>query len=164
MSTFLLTQESVRSGVLHAKDDRFCLDPDKWNVWDRNAQLRPWEDGMLWPRSNFMCGDISAAPLALFGMDPSQQNRWGVGPDEGGGQQQLKIRGTTRDSGGNPLGNCVVQGFVTSTEAFVGQVTSDTGGYYELPTPFVAKAHYLVAYKPGGPDVAGTTVNTLVPS
>jgi hypothetical protein len=68
----------------------------------------------------------------------------------------------TKDSVGTPVANAIVQGFVTSTDAYVGEVTSGEDGTYTLGTETVAGvAHYLVAYKAGSPDVAGTTVNTL---
>lgn len=79
-----------------------------------------------------------------------------------GAKQAKKIIGTTRDSGGSVLGNCIVQGFVTTGDVFVGEMTSDPAGYFEFPTQYTG-AHYLVCYKAGSPDVAGTSVNTLTP-
>lgn len=70
------------------------------------------------------------------------------------------ITGITRDSAGNPLGTCVVQCFRTADDYFIAQTTSDSSGAFAVVAtgtgPF-----YLVAYKAGSPDVAGTTVNTL---
>jgi len=80
-----------------------------------------------------------------------------------GGAQVKKIIGTTKDSTGANLGSCIVRGFVTATQVCVGQVTSDTGGYYELTTTYAGAQHYLVAYKAGSPDVTGATANTLIP-
>ena len=55
-----------------------------------------------------------------------------------------------------------MQGFVTATDAYVGQDVSRDDGTYLLGTETVAGvAHYLVAYKAGSPDIGGTTVNTL---
>ena len=42
--------------------------------------------------------------------------------------------------------------------------TSDANGYYEFRTAIPAELYYVVAYKAGAPDVAGTTVNTLTGS
>ena len=82
--------------------------------------------------------------------------------DGAGTQTKRFIRGVTKDSGGSPLANAIVQGFVTATDTFVGEVTSGEDGTYTLGTETIAGvAHYLVAYKAGSPDVAGTTVNTL---
>jgi hypothetical protein len=74
-----------------------------------------------------------------------------------------KIIGTTRDANGNPLGSCVVRGFLTTTNQFVRQMTSDGAGYYEFCSENSGVSHYLVAYLVGSPDVEGTTVNTLQP-
>ena len=72
------------------------------------------------------------------------------------------IEGTTRDSAGNALGNCVVQAFLTADDSFQGQMTSDPSGYFRIFTA-QAGAHYLVCYLAGSPDVAGTSVNVKVP-
>jgi hypothetical protein len=82
--------------------------------------------------------------------------------DGEGTQSKRFLRGTVQDSVGSPVNGALVQGFVTATDAYVGEVQSNLDGTYVLGTetrPGVA--HYLVAYKPGSPDIAGTTVNTL---
>jgi len=123
----------------------------------------PFTDALLWPSPRFMSGD-PGTPLAPFSEDAVQMNRYGVYTAQDSGiMSAKKITGITRDSAGNPLGSCIVQGFITSTDTFVGQVTSDSGGYYELPTIYPSTQHYLVAYKPGSPDVAGASLNTIVP-
>jgi hypothetical protein len=72
------------------------------------------------------------------------------------------IRGTVVDASDVAVANAIVQGFVTATDAYVGQDVSRNDGTYTLATDTPAGVqHYLVAYKPGSPDVAGTTVNTL---
>lgn len=70
------------------------------------------------------------------------------------------ITGTTRDAAEAPLGDCIVDLFRTADDAFMNTTTSDGAGLFAIAAigtgPF-----YLVAYKAGGTDVAGTTVNTL---
>ena len=84
---------------------------------------------------------------------------------DGEGSQSVNfLKGVTRDSAGAVLGSAIVQGLVTATDVFLGQVTSHpTDGTYTLGMQ-VDKATplYAVAYKAGSPDVAGTTVNTLL--
>jgi hypothetical protein len=82
------------------------------------------------------------------------------------GTQSIKfILGQCVDGSGNPAAGAVVQAFRTSDDAFAGEVNSTaTDGQFIVPTPFVGANHYLVAYKPGSPDIGGTTVNTLVPT
>lgn len=82
--------------------------------------------------------------------------------DGEGTQTKRFIRGITKDADGIAISDVIVQGFVTATDAYVGQDVSRTDGTYTLGTETVAGvAHYLVAYKPGSPDIGGTTVNTI---
>lgn len=72
------------------------------------------------------------------------------------------ITGTTRDSTGAPLGNCAVELFETQNPSVVrAQTTSDANGLFTVVSTVPPLAFFLVAYLPGSPDVAGTTVNTL---
>lgn len=72
-----------------------------------------------------------------------------------------KITGVTMDSTGAALGSCVVQLFRSSNDLLIEESTSDGSGNYSFTLP-IAGPFYIVAYKAGAPDVAGTTVNTLV--
>jgi hypothetical protein len=74
----------------------------------------------------------------------------------------LFLTGVTKDSTGTPLGSCVVQLFTTADERFIKETTSDsvTGAYsFDI---LVTGPFFIVAYKAGSPDVAGTTINTLL--
>lgn len=73
------------------------------------------------------------------------------------------ISGTTRDSTGVALGLCTVDVFRTIDDVRVVTVTSDVNGAFSVQTPDWGQ-YYLVAYLAGSPDVAGTSVNTLVAS
>jgi len=68
--------------------------------------------------------------------------------------------GVTKDSAGVALGACVVQLFRTMNDAFIEEQVSDGSGNF-LFYPPDSGPYYIVAYKAGAPDVAGTTVNTL---
>jgi hypothetical protein len=82
--------------------------------------------------------------------------------DGEGTQTKRFIRGTCVDNSEVPQAGVIVQGFVTATDAYVGEVQSNLDGTYTLPTDTAPGVqHYLVAYKAGAPDTAGTTVNTL---
>ena len=108
--------------------------------------------------------DPAAAQIAIFSQDmgsdtPGEWEPWQFGNQ---GTQSLKyIIGVCRDSGGNTVSGAVVQGFLTATDAFVRETTADSNGRYELGTEYPSQSHYLVAYRAGAPDIAGTTVNTL---
>lgn len=75
----------------------------------------------------------------------------------------FRITGVTKDGTGAPLGNCVVDWFRTSDDVKLDTVTSDADGIFEFRTAGQPpNAYYLVAYRAGSPDVAGTSANTLV--
>lgn len=71
------------------------------------------------------------------------------------------LTGVTKDSTGSALGGCVVQLFRVWDDGIVAETTSDGSGNFTF-YPTVSGPYYIVAYKTGAPDVAGTTVNTLV--
>lgn len=73
------------------------------------------------------------------------------------------ILGTALASDGTtPVANATIQAFRTTDELFVGESVSRLDGTYTCPVATIeGVAHYLVAYKAGSPDIAGTTVNTL---
>lgn len=71
------------------------------------------------------------------------------------------ISGVTRDSVGAALGNCRVELFVTALDVSIAETVSDASGNFRFANPGTGP-FYIVAYKAGGADVAGTTVNTLV--
>lgn len=153
---------ALNAAVLQQSDDRAMQKTYQWDYAGTRAQLDPFADGMLWPCSRFGGGDGAAMPF-LMGNESLSSGRFeNDQQDVLGGSQRKKLIGTTLDSAGNPLGSCLVQGIVTATEVFASQCTSDAGGYFELCTPYTG-AHYLVCYKAGSPDVAGTSANTLVP-
>lgn len=120
----------------------------------------------LWPRGGMLSGD-PAQPMGLLGDCLESGGVYFELPScIGYGSQKTKfIRGFARNSADAPVANAIVQGFVTATDEFVGEVTADDGGGYAVGTDrSAAVAHYLVAYKVGSPDIAGTTVNTLLPT
>jgi hypothetical protein len=78
-------------------------------------------------------------------------------------RQRWLITGITRDSSGAVLGNCQVVLFKTIDNMPCCITTSDANGYYEFSIDGNTQARFAVSYKTGSPDVAGTTVNTLVP-
>jgi len=72
------------------------------------------------------------------------------------------ISGITKDSSGNPLASCTVMLYRTSDNLMREVVISDSAGAYTFSAINDGAQYYAVAYKVGGTDVAGTTVNTLV--
>lgn len=69
----------------------------------------------------------------------------------------------TKDSAGAVLTSATVKLFRTTTDEKLLEVVSDAvTGVYEFNLNQSGWAHYVVVYKAGAPDVAGTSVNTLV--
>lgn len=78
--------------------------------------------------------------------------------------QCLRIFGTTKDGAGAALGGCTVHLFRTVDDVEMGIVVSDGSGNYEFRSASLSTQYYVLAYKPGSPDLAGTTLNTLIGS
>lgn len=78
------------------------------------------------------------------------------------GARNAVLTGITRDLAEAPLGNCTVDMFKTTTDEKVATVVSDAQGNFAFTIAPVSGPFYLVAYLAGSPDVAGTTLNTLV--
>lgn len=128
--------------------------PKTWK--DRNRWYSLWSYGC---RVN--SGDASGDGVSPFGLNrPDLYEPYSC--DGEGTQTKRFIKGTVVDASDVAIANAVVQGFVTANDAYVGEVLSHLDGTYTLGTETLpGVAHYLVAYKPGTPDIAGTTVNTL---
>jgi hypothetical protein len=163
VSAFLGQTAAIFGGMLIASDERNAPPFHQWAFASGRQLSSPWGDGVLWPNSRGLGQGVSGGSITGDAGSDSGIFELYPGFDESGGRQMKKLTGQTLDSTGAALGSCVVEGFVTATDVSVGKTTSDTGGYYELPTPY-AGAHYIVAYKAGSPDVAGTTANNLVPA
>lgn len=71
------------------------------------------------------------------------------------------IGGVTKDSSGVALAGVTVDLFRTIDNVMIDSAVSDGSGNYQFSTPGPGQNYYVVAYKAGAPDVAGTTLNTL---
>lgn len=143
------------------REERLDTRPD-WS-WQRRS-AKTWQDKVRWESCwSWGCrisggDDLSYTPAGGevgHGYEP-------FSCDGEGTQSKRFIRGVTKDADGNAISGVTVQGFVTATDAYVGEDVSRDDGTYLLGTETLAGvAHYLVAYKAGSPDIAGTTVNTI---
>jgi len=70
------------------------------------------------------------------------------------------VTGITIDQIGNRLAGCTVKAFNSISNVFVNQTVSDSNGVYTFDLPR-GNTYFLVAYKAGSPDKAGTSVNTI---
>lgn len=143
-----------------------------WAKWDRGGGLGPrtWRDQMRWNSLwSFGCRVGAGAPIGSDGAgwyDLSMKDLFEPYTCDGEGTQSKNfLRGTCKDASDVAVANAIVQGYVTATDAYLGEVQGNTDGTYSLGVE-ASKATpcYLVAYKAGSPDIAGTTVNTLLPT
>jgi len=108
-------------------------------------------------------------PLRVMQRRFNPRGLWSGTPGYGGGSGfvtpkfygSFQFTGVTRDSNGTALGNCDVHLFQTGTDIEIAQTVSDGSGNFTFSIGNNAGFFYIVAYKPGSPDLAGTTVNTL---
>jgi hypothetical protein len=160
---------SSQPGTLQPAYAEQCHEP-RWQ-WQARAP-KTWRDRnqftSLW---SFGCRTESGNGSGQDGSTPVRRDI--MAPDifepyscDGEGTQTLKfIKGQCVDASGNVAAGAIVQAFRTSDDAFAGLVDANsTDGQFSVPSPYPGVAHYLVAYKPGSPDIGGTTVNTLIPT
>jgi hypothetical protein len=119
--------------------------------------VRRGKNGVLLPRAN---AGIATPCGAWITNDWSPLLR-----NTAGGYERLSLSGVSRDSVGATLGACTVKVFRTVNDTKAFETVSDGSGNWAVadvgvePGPF-----YYVEYKAGSPDVAGTSLNTNVPT
>jgi hypothetical protein len=95
--------------------------------------------------------------LSKFVSPEPANSTWGA--EEG---TTSTLAGITRNSTGDPLGNCSVYIFRTIDDLFLGSGTSDDDGNYSISVPVGAGTEvFAVAFKSGSPDVMGVTDNDI---
>lgn len=122
-----------------------------------------WNPDQRWPSAGLMSGDRSV-PLCLLSQDAGDTDifgPWSLGLS--GHRSPYFLTGICKDASDNVIGGATVQAFITSTDAYAGEAITDDRGVYQVGLD-TNVAHYLVAYYPGAPDKAGSSVNTLIPT
>ena len=158
--------DKFQATVHDAYADKTYLSSNRYQYDGRGLRgLGGWSyDGGRWPnRSGFYTDPAGPTNVDLFQNRASQAGSFeppltGVG----GNATQNFIMGRCKDSVGNGVSGAVVQTFRTADDTLISETNADSNGYYEAGTPQPAGTqHYIVAYRAGAPDIAGTTVNTL---
>jgi len=134
--------------------------PKTWN--DRNAYYSRWSFGCRFGLGNVSGSDGSPSP----GRDLASDDLFEPYSVDGFGTQSAKfIRGVCVDSAGAVVASATVCAYRSSDFAFAGTAVShQNDGSYAVPTTFPGVNHFVTAYKVGAPDIAGMSVNTLVPA
>jgi hypothetical protein len=154
-------------GSLQAAFDESRHEP-RWSWQQRSPKT--WRDKNRWYSLwSFGCRVGAGSPIGSDGAgwyDLSMRDLFEPYSCDGEGTQSCRfIKGITKNSSGTPISGVIVQAFRTSDDYYMGAVESREDGSYDCPTCSPAGIqHYLVAYKAGSPDIAGTTVNTLTPT
>lgn len=144
-------------------DDRGGLyrSPADWSPQARGAQtLRNTHFCELWRSSAF--GYDNGVYLGTSWADMSGTYQ----PEDlgdGGIRTTYFIKGQVVDGSSVPQTGVLVMGFRSSDNLYIGSVFSNSSGNYSLPTPY-STAHFVVAYLDVATDLAGTTVNNLIPT
>ena len=172
---------SVPGGVASVYEKFQCTvhDSDHTTLWDRRwcYQMRgmktsrqmvwTWIDGQAyWPAQTGFYSD-PASYVGLLDHDSWSQGRSKYQPFSrvGFGTAFRKvIMGRAVNAVGVGVSGAVIDAFLTADDTKVSTTTADANGYYEIGTPNPGVAHYIVAYRAGSPDIAGTSVNTLIPN
>lgn len=129
--------------------------PKTWK--DRNRWFSLWSYGC-----RMSGGDLEGYAVGGQGGLTTHDMYEPYSCDGEGSPQSRFMRGNCVDASDVAVANPIVQAFRTSDDAFMGEAQANTDGTYCVPVASVAGvAHYLVAYKAGSPDIAGTTVNTI---
>jgi hypothetical protein len=156
----LLGGESGQAGVgqFRWNDDRlntqwFDLDDWRWVSRDDSWGIVGFAN-LFWPGGGGM--DASGGEWLT--------SVWYGQPEfVSGASSRYGFSGVTRDVYGTLIAGATVRLFRTSDGALVDTVTSDpVTGAFVITTPYWPDTHFIVASKSGVPDVAGTTVQTLV--
>ena len=72
----------------------------------------------------------------------------------------VSVTGITIDQLGARMAGVTVKAFDSVSNVFVTQTVSDGSGNYSMTLP-KGNTYFLVAYKAGSPNKAGTSVNTI---
>lgn len=81
-----------------------------------------------------------------------------------GGYERLTLTGVSRDSTGAALGGCTVKVFSTINDVKLFETVSNGSGSWSIDVGANPGPFYFVEYKAGTPDLAGTSLNTNVPT
>ena len=116
----------------------------------------------------FSQGPMNPGTRAVTHVMPQRINEFFVDTQR---PPKYTISGVTKDSNGAALGGCTVEVYETVAEVnpnepkgrLVNSTVSDANGNYSIDVYAGPNATFRVqSYKAGAPDVAGTTVNTLI--
>jgi hypothetical protein len=163
VSTFIFAGGAFQDNLginVSVNEDRLQSSDYKLSSFDVASGTPMIHADVLWPRSQNV--GATAAMSGVSGMlnPDSAAQAWEWNVYATGSRHRMVFTGQTLNSSGNPIGGCTVQLFNTATGLLVDTQTSDSSGNYKVTDPNNV-ACFMVAYLPGSPDVAGTTIDEL---
>lgn len=123
-----------------------------------------WNWATLWPSSQSMTGDDTAWQGSDLATGAAFFQSWSPWQRSMRGNGATKfVQGKCVDANGVAVVANVTL-FLTGSDLMVSEGGTDDKGNYDLPSVYPGANHYVVAYRAGSPDIAGVSVNTLVPT
>lgn len=143
--------------IVTAVDRRwdFGISPDAEDV-SRSSLMAQW------PQSSLRGTDGAQIAVQALRAGAPGAYLMATMPWRSGARWPYVLAGIAKDSAGAALGGAMVRAFLTATDVEQAETISAADGAYSVGVPSNA-AHYVVSYKAGSPDVAGVSLNTLIP-
>jgi hypothetical protein len=155
MSSFL---SPVAQFPMLLKDDKSTLwQYDAEDSW--NGLTYSWQD-MLWPRSRIPSQGmgVSGRPSDILS---TAYTHWWWATRTGGATERWQVFGQCLDQNTNPVANATVSLYDHTLGVIVDNQTSDSNGGYKVGAVYGSGRSFVVAYKTGSPDIAGTSSDIL---
>lgn len=141
---------------------------DKTNLWQYDSEdfwngfPYSWQDG-LYPRSRSPAQGMGAIGAVLGPSDvvASMYTMWWWSVRPGGATERWQMFGQCLDQSSNVVANATVTMYDQTLGVQIDQQNSDNGGNYKVGSPYGSGRGFVVAYKPGSPDIAGTSQDNL---
>lgn len=139
---------------------------EEWSKWEYdqdeswNQYLYGWSS-VLWPRSRWApipVGNAQGSPSDSLSL---LYTTWWWSHRTGGATERTQMFGQTLNQSSAIVANATVTMYDQTLGVQVDQQTSDPGGNYLVGSPYGAGRSFVVAYKPGSPDIAGTSQDNL---
>lgn len=161
MSAFIGTAQEQETGFNANVNDDSLQPPEYKTLGGNFVSTTPMDFAdILWPRSRRWGASASMSGVSgMLNPDPAAQ-MWEWNVYTTGSRHRMVFTGQTLNASGAVLGGCTVQLFNTATGLLVDTQVSDSGGNYKLTDPNNV-ACFIVAYLPGSPDLAGTSIDEL---
>ena len=140
-------------------DEEDYFPPMQCIAYTVDSRVQSAQVGMIRANAGIACGQFGVW-LPVFAHECLAQTM----DARPGAWTRYSLSGVSLDSSSNPLGTCVVKVFLTGNDVKQFETVSDASGNWSIDVGANPGPFYLVEYKTGSPDRAGTSLNTNVPT